>query len=70
MEGKSWDHRQLAKAPVLGGRIHFTLSDSCSHSVSVRKRVCRGMCARMLFVCFFFFFKDYVRSSVNYANVA
>lgn len=27
-------------APGLGGCIHFTLSDSCSHSISVRKRVC------------------------------
>lgn len=54
MEGKCWDHRQLAKADGtravggvglgwgLGG-IHFTLSDSCSHSITVHKHVCKNV---------------------------
>lgn len=68
MEGKCWDHRQLAKADgtraVGGGElgrglggIHFTLSDSCSHSITVHKHVCKNV-------------GDYVGSSVYYANFA
>lgn len=55
MEGKCWDHRQLAKADgtraVGGGElgrglggIHFTLSVHIA-------LLCISMCARMLFYC-------------------
>lgn len=58
MEGKCWDHRQLAKADGTravggGGSLVEDWGASISHSVTPVHiaLLCISMCARMLFYC-------------------
>lgn len=58
VEGKSWDHRQLAHGTRTGWAASISHSVSPVRMVGVRERVPVSTCVVLFFLFFFFFVRE------------